>query len=81
MRMSSYYDGHTDLPKIGDAFFILMTNLYSNIFLLVKIQFDQVEMSEVLEIRKNLDLRKILVNPKIFTNIFLKSRVHCNNIF
>ena len=79
--MSSYYDGHTDLPKIGDAFFILMTNLYSNIFSLVKIQFDQVEMSEVLEIRKNLDLRKILVNPKIFTKIFLKSRVHCNNIF
>ena len=53
-----------------------MTNLYSNIFLLVKIQFDQVEMFEVLEVRKNLDLRKILVTPKIF----LKSRVYCSNI-
>ena len=29
----------------------------------------------VFEIRKNIDLRKILVTPKIF----LKSRVHCTN--
>ena len=31
----------------------------------------------VFEIRKNLDLRKILSTPKIF----LKSRFHCNSYF
>ena len=31
----------------------------------------------VFEIRKNLDLRKILVTPKIF----LKSRFHCTKLF